>query len=217
MERVVLIGGGGHCKVVLDAILAGGEIEPIAVLDSRFRDGTAPEAILGVPVSGSDDDLERWREAGVELAIVTVGSLGDVTARMKLAASARAAGFTLATVVHPRAVVAPSARLGEGTFVAAGAVVNPDAVVGENCIVNTGALVDHDCRLGDFVHLAPGVALSGAAVVGDRSHVGTGSAVIQQARIGSDTIVGAGSVVVADIPSGVVAFGVPCELRRQRD
>lgn len=212
MERVILIGGGGHCKVVVDAIIAAGVFEPVAILDARH----VGESILGVPISHSDQDVQHWRDLGVRLAVVTVGSVGDPSSRIMLARRALDAGFELATVVHPSAVVSPSAEIGAGTYVGPGAVINAEARVGKCCIINTGALVDHDCLLGDFVHLAPGVALSGAVSIGDRSHVGTGSALIQQVKVGADTVVGAGSTVVRDVPAGVVAFGSPCAVRRQR-
>jgi sugar O-acyltransferase (sialic acid O-acetyltransferase NeuD family) len=213
VERILLIGAGGHFRVVMDAIGSAGVFEPVAILDP----GHAGERIHGIPVSSGDDaDLRRWRETGVALAHVTVGSLGDPSCRIELATRLETAGFVLAVIRHPSAVVSPSAVLGAGTYVGPGAVVGAASTLGGCCIVNTGALIDHDCEIGDFVHVAPGVTLSGAVRVGERSHLGTGATVIQRISIGSDTVVGAGSVVVRDLPDRVVAFGSPCKVRSAR-
>ncbi len=121
-----------------------------------------------------------------------------------------------ATLIHPNAVVAESARIGEGSVVMAGAVINPDATVGAHTIINTGAVVEHDCLIGDFVHIAPNCALAGGVQVGDATFIGIGSNVIQNVHIGSEVLVGAGSVVLEDIDNGLIAYGVPAKVRGKR-
>jgi sugar O-acyltransferase (sialic acid O-acetyltransferase NeuD family) len=207
MAKLLLIGGGGHCRVVIDALRAAGGPEPDGIVDLPECVGGRVE---GVPVIGTDSDLARLRTEGFSAAHVTVGSVGVADVRARLFSAAKDAGFELAAIVHPAATVSASATLGPGAFVAAGAVVGPGARVGANCIVNTGAVVDHDCVLGDSVHVAPGATLSGDVAVGERSLVGTGASVVQGVTIGAGTVIGAGSAVVDDIGDGVLAYGVPC-------
>ncbi len=203
-RSIVVYGGGGHGRVVIEALRAGGEFTPVAVLDPALAG-----EVDGVPVRGGDDAPAALRAAGVEAAAIGVGSVGDPAVRRRLQAAALSAGFTLPPIVHPRAGVAATASLSPGCYVATGAVVGPGARVGECAIVNSNAVVDHDCVLGAFVHIAPGAALSGGVVVGENAHVGTGAAVTQGVRIGAGAVVGAGAAVTADVPDGVVAVGVP--------
>ncbi len=121
-----------------------------------------------------------------------------------------------ATLIHPNAVVAESARIGVGSVVMAGAVINPDATVGAHTIINTAAVIEHDCLIGDCVHIAPNCALAGGVQVGDGSFIGIGSNVIQNVRIGSDVLVGAGSLVLEDIEDGLIAYGVPAKVRGKK-
>lgn len=209
-ESIVVYGGGGHGRVVIEALRAAGEFTPVAVLDP----GLAGD-VDGVPVRAGGDAPAALRAAGVAAAVIAVGSVGDPAVRRRLQAAARDAGFALPPIVHPRASVAATSSLAPGCFVAAGAVVGPGARLGECVIVNSNAVVDHDCVLGAFVHIAPGAALSGAVVLGENAHVGTGAAVMQGVRIGADAVVGAGAAVIADVPDGAVAVGVParCEPR----
>ena len=119
------------------------------------------------------------------------------------------------TIIHPSAIMSPSAKIGEGSVVMAGAVINADAVIGKHCIVNTGATIDHECVIEDFCHIAPGVHISGNTLVGEGTWIGIGSCVIQGITIGRNSVIGAGSVVVKDIPDGVVAYGNPCKVMRE--
>lgn len=201
MRRLALLGASGHGKVVADAALAGG-------WDAvEFFDDAWPERQSNGP----------WPVAGDSLALLTrladfqgvVVSIGDCAVRWNRHQELLIAGATMATVVHPAAVVSRHALLGVGTVVMAGAVVNIDAVVGQSCIINTGATVDHDCRLGDAVHICPGVHLSGDVQVGHGSWVGVGAAVKQGMIIGERAVVGAGAVVVQAVPDGLTVVGNP--------
>jgi UDP-perosamine 4-acetyltransferase len=203
-RSIVVYGGGGHGRVVIEALRAAGESTPVAVLDPALAG-----EVDGVPVRTGDGAAAALRAAGVEAAAIGVGSVGDSIARRRVHGEALKAGFALPPVVHPRASVASTSSLAPGCFVAAGAVVGPGAALGECAIVNSNAVVDHDCLLGAFVHIAPGATLSGGVVVGDDAHVGTGAAVVQGVRIGAGALVGAGAAVIADVPEGAVAVGVP--------
>ena len=202
MRRLVLVGAGGHAKVVLEVFRAMGGFEIIGFVDPN----SAAPAVLGVPVLGGDEVLETLRGQGVELAFV---ALGDNRLRQNVGAHLRAVGFTLPAAIHPSAQVSPSATIGEGAVVMANATVGTETAIDEFAILNTGALVDHDNHICAASHVAPGCALAGNVTVGERAFVGVGSAVRPGIRIGADAVVGAGSAVVSDIPvSGRVA-GVP--------
>jgi len=205
MRTLVIHGAGRHAKVVADAArLTGWTV--VAFLDDVDPTRRGSE-FCGAPVLTSQDVPTAFPDAAMALGF------GDCGARLAAARQWLKAGKSLPPIVHPRAVLAASARIGEGSQLMAAAVVNPDAVLGKAVIVNTGATVDHDCRLGDGVHLAPGVHLAGNVTVDEETLVGIGSAVIPDVRIGRACVIGAGSVVVRDIPNGAKAYGSPARVR----
>jgi sugar O-acyltransferase (sialic acid O-acetyltransferase NeuD family) len=198
-QPIVVIGAGGHAKTLAGALLAAGE-PPAGLLmldDDEAKWGTT---VLGVRVSGPISELAAMRGCRAVLGI------GDNGVRKRLAALLQVEWISL---VHPRAWVDPSVRLGPGTVIAAGAAIQPDTVIGAHTIVNTGTCVDHDCAVGDFVHLAPGVHLAGAVTVKEGAIIGTGASVIVGVTVGAWARVGAGAAVVRDLPDGVTAVGVP--------
>jgi sugar O-acyltransferase (sialic acid O-acetyltransferase NeuD family) len=209
-ERLLLFGASGHGRVVADAARAAGwEIAGWADDDASRRgqelDG-APVVATGVA------EAAAWaRERGAHVVV----SIGDNRARARLFEALLAAGADLATVVHPAAVVSPSATLGSGTVVFAGAVINPGTTIGRNVIVNTSVSVDHDNWIGDHAHLSPGVHLGGTVSVGEGAHLGVGVSVRNNLSIGAWTLVGVGAAVVADLPANVVAYGVPARVVRE--
>ncbi|MFA5339654.1 MAG: acetyltransferase [Candidatus Omnitrophota bacterium] len=210
-KKILLIGAGGHCKVVLDLLLSTKEYGVAGIIDIKGRLG---DRILDVPVSGSDLDLPRFFKKGVRYCFITVGSVGDTRLRVKLYNLAKKSGFTFPNLISPHALVSSYALLGEGNFIGPRVTINAGSQIGDNCILNTGAIVEHDCNIGDFVHLSPGSVLSGGVSIGSHSHIGTGSIVIQNVKIGERTVIGAGSVVTGDIRKGMVAYGNPCKEKK---
>ena len=209
LPLVVLIGAGGHAKVVLEAVRAAGRFEAVGLVDPH---PPAPH-VLGLAVLGDDDVLAALRRQGVEAAVV---ALGDNGLREKVAVRLQALGFALPAIVHPAALVSPSARIGAGTVVMARAVIGTETRIAELAIINTGAVIDHDNEIGMAAHVAPGAVLAGTVRVGARALVGVGSAVRPGISIGADAIVGAGAAVVADVAVGSVVGGVPARpLRRE--
>lgn len=196
-EPIVVVGAGGHAKVVIAAARAAGRTVRGVLDDDATRHGTE---VLGAPVLGGAEQLETLGAP----AVIAIGSN-----RARAAIDRRFAGVRWATVVHPTAWLAPSVTLGPGTVVFAGCVVQPDTVLGRHVILNTACSVDHDGSIGDYVHLAPGARLAGAVTLGEGVFCGIGSCVIPERTIGEWTTVGAGAAVVRDLPPHVTAVGVP--------
>lgn len=195
-DSVIVIGGGGYAKVVIDCIRsAGGQVA--GILDDGLAPGTM---ILNVPVLGKTVDYEAYNEHKFVIAI------GNNAVRAKIA---QRLNVEWGTVIHPQAVVSSYAAIGAGTVVMPNAVINAGAVVGSHCIINTGAIVEHDNRLEDFVHVSPGAVLGGTVVVGEGTHVGIGAAVRNNIRICGGCVIGAGAVVVKDILESGTYAGVP--------
>lgn len=205
---LLVVGSGGHAKVVIDAAQASGRYDVVGVLAEQ------PEAlggdVLGVPVVRGSEALDRpeYRTCAVVVAI------GDNEARERVAKQLEEAGRVFATIIHPSAQLAADVVFGEGTVIFAGAVANPGTRIGRHVIVNTCASVDHDGRIEDFAHISPGAALAGGVRIGPGAHVGIGASVIQNVTIGAWSIVGAGAAVIDDLPDGVVAAGVPARVIR---
>jgi UDP-perosamine 4-acetyltransferase len=209
-RRCILIGAGGHAKVLVDCLRRQG----VRVLGFVERNaGLHGRTVCGLPVLGGDAALARHAGRGTWL-VNAVGSTGTLARRKAVFESLKRAGHAFLTVVHPSAVLGDGVTLSEGAQIMAGVVVQPDAVIGANSIINTGARIDHDCAIGAHTHVAPGCVLSGNVRVGDETQLGTGAAVIQGVTIGSRCLVAAGAVVVRNVPDGARVAGVPAvELR----
>lgn len=207
IPQCVIIGGGGHARVVIDALRASGLGTPEAVVDA------APERrgqrVDGVEIVGGDAELAGLRAQGVTHFVMGIGGAGNNAPRQRLFDAARAQGFQPITLVHPSAIVSQAAKLADGVQVLARAVVNPGATLAANVIVNTGAIVEHDCVVGAHVHIASGAILAGGVRVEEGAHIGAGSVTRQGCTIGSGAIVGAGAAVVENVPANVVVAGVP--------
>jgi len=203
--RLVILGAGGHARVVLDAARTMTDVEVVGLVTPDRDRGP----IDGAPIVGTDADLAALRATGATHAVVAVGSVEPGPARAALFMLIGAAGLTPAVIVHRAATVSPTASVGEGSVVLAGAIVNAGARIGRNAIVNTAAVVEHDCIVGDHAHVSPGAVLGGATRIGSHAHVGIGATVIHGLAVGSGAFVAAGAVVIADVPDGLRVAGVP--------
>lgn len=203
MRTLAILGASGHGKVIADAALCSGWTNII------FFDDAWPKVTQfgSWPVIGTTKKLLNECEQ-FEAAII---GIGDNAIRYAKGAVLREAKISVATIIHPRAVISSSARVGQGSVVFAGAVINPDGVIGEHCIVNTNATVEHDCTLGDAVHISPGANLAGQVCVGELTWVGLGANVRQCITLGRGVKIGAGAVVVKDVPDLCTAIGVPAK------
>ena len=199
---VIIVGAGGHAKVVIELFRAEGRYQPVGCTDTDPNRST----VLGVPVLGTDEALPPLRHQGVRHAFVALGNNG---VRRKVGRAVEALGFELVNAISPRAVLSPSARLGRGVAIMAGAVINAEATIDDLVIINTNASVDHDCVVGEAAHIAPGCTLAGGVQVGALAFLGAGTVAIPGVAIGERATVGAGATVIRDVPANTVAVGVP--------
>lgn len=205
MEKIVIIGGGGHAKVVASIIKKLKNFDLLGYTDRENR-GT----LLGAPYLGADEALASIiKQHGKCSAALGIGYLGKGDLRERIVEKLRGLGFTTPAVISPNAVINEEIQIGEGTIVMDGVVINSGSRIGRYAIINTQASIDHDCEIGDFTHIAPGVTLSGGVKVGARSFVGAGATVAQYKTIGDRCIIGAGAVVVNDCLEPGIYLGVP--------
>lgn len=207
-KRILLIGGGGHCKSVLDSLLELNEYAEIGIIDKRENLG---KLVMGVPVVGFDDDLPTLFREGYGYAFVTIGSIGNPTLRIKLFNIISEIGYKIPVIIDDSAKVSKHARIEQGVFLGKQTVINAGALIQKGSIINSGSIVEHDCKIGAFAHIAPGAVLGGEVVVGENSHIGSNVTVKQQIHIGSNSIIGMGSVVLQNIDSHTIAYGNPCK------
>ena len=204
-RELLVIGAGGHGKVVADAAISAGW-SVAGFLDDQVPTGTL---IIGIPVLGNIETIHARKPEQFQAVI----AIGDATARIAWVRKCAASGLLAPALVHPSAAVSRHASLGAGTVVLAQSAINAGALVGMGVIINTGATVDHDCVVGDGVHICPGTHLGGHVDVGAASWIGIGSSVRHGIRIGANVTVGAGSVVVKDIDDGQTVVGVRATAR----
>lgn len=207
---LVIWGASGHARVVADMVRLTGKFDIVGFLDDidPDRKGTP---FCGSLILGGSEQLEQLRSNNIRHIIF---GFGDCQARLTLASVVVRFGFELATVIHPKAIVAGDVTIGQGTVIMAGAVINFGSVIQENVIINTSSSVDHDCVITNGAHIGPGVHLGGGVMIGRGAWIGIGAIIKDKINIGDNTIIGAGAVVLNDIPDGVVAFGIPAKIIR---
>lgn len=201
---LVMLGAGGHAKVLLSLAHAAG-LNVFGVCDPELAQQGRGQW-RGIKVLGGDEALEALDPATVGL-INGIGQLVGSTGRRRIFERLKAKGFRFPVLVHPAAWVDVSAVLNEGVQVMAGAVIQADVTVGSNSIINTGASLDHDCCLGAHVHVAPGATLCGSVRVHDRAFIASGATLIQGLTVGEDAVVGAGAVLVRDLAARLILLG----------
>ncbi len=201
LKKLLLIGGGGHCKSVLDSLLPTSEYAQIGIVEKSNENG---DSIFGIPIVGVDEDLPFLFRQGYKHAFFAVGSTANPAMRIKFYKELKQYGFQIPNIFDRSAVISGYAEFGEGVFVGKNAVVNAAAKIGNGAIINTAAVIEYECQIGNFAHIAPCAVVTGGAVIGDFAHVGTGSIVKKKIEIGSNAMVGAGVVVANNIPEGAI-------------
>jgi len=204
---LILIGAGGHARVLLDALLGAGRTVH-GLTDAE--PAKAGQVVQGVPVLGDDAEVSAFAPEAVRL-VNGIGSVRVSVQRRRIFEDFRKHGYHFERVVHASAIVASDVILAEGAQIMAGVVLQTGSRIGENAIINTRAAVDHDCEIGSHVHVSSGAILCGNVSVGESSHIGAGATVIQGVQVGRNCLVAAGAVVIRDVPDGVTVAGVPAK------
>lgn len=207
-DGILLVGGGGHAKSVIDSLLQSKDYQKIGIVVNDMAIGTK---ICGIKVVGHDQDLENLRNNGYSHAFISVGSVGNTSLRRRLYQLLEKLDFTIPNIIDPTSTISPLSQIGLGNFIGKKAIVNSNAIIKNNSIVNTGVIVEHDSVVEDFVHLSPGTVLSGGVKVESDSHLGSNTVVKNGITIGTNTLIGIGSVVVNNISENKIAYGNPCK------
>jgi sugar O-acyltransferase (sialic acid O-acetyltransferase NeuD family) len=210
-EKLVLIGAGGHCKVVID--IANDIYHIYGITDiSTEKHGSQ---FYGINVIGNDDKLRYIYQEGVNNALITLGSVGDSSIREKLFHYARNIGFKMINAISMKAIISESVTFGLGNVIMDGAIIHADCTIFDNTIINTGAIIEHDCKIESHAHISVGAKLGGGVEIGKGSHIGMGASIIQGITVGKNCIIGAGAVVIGHIPDNSTAVGVPARVVRK--
>lgn len=216
-EKVILIGSGQHCNVVMYNIEAQGKYDVACIADvNKDKWGTVINGIKVVPFENFStkamDSLER--EFGTKKFFISFGTMKYRKAVFEFLVTN---GWEAVNVIHPTAVISPWAKIGKGVLIEAGCMVTPQPVIGDNVVMNCGSQVNHDNVVEDHVFIASGVVLSGAVRIGENALLDDGVVVSIGKNVGAGSIVGAGSVVTRNVPPRVIAYGVPCRVVRAND
>ena len=215
MDKVILVGAGQHCNVVLYNMREQGKYEPVCIAEiDRSKSGTTVSGVPVVPFENFSkaamDEIENKFKTNLFFI-----SFGAMKWRKRVYDFLTANGWEAVTIIHPDAVVSPLARIGKGVLIECGCLVTPSPVIGDNVVVNTGSQVNHDNIVEDHVYIASGVVLSGGVRICENTLLDDGVIVTLGRKVGANCIIGAGAVVTRDIPDGVVAYGNPCRVIRE--
>ncbi len=196
-DHILIYGGGGHAKSVIDLIRALDKYQIAGIVDDGLPVGST---ILSVPVLGTSALLEEMSAHGLKLAVNAVGGIGNPDSRIRVFERLKQADFTFPSLIHPKAVVEPSAQIADGVQILPLAYVGSDTRIGFGSIINYGAILSHDCSIGEYVNLSPGATLAGGVTVGDRTQIGMRATVNLDLEIGQDVRIGNGATVKKNVP-----------------
>ncbi|NBJ92523.1 acetyltransferase [Parablautia muri] len=205
MRKLVLIGGGGHCKSVIDTVKRLHLYDEVVVTDPHFP---SCREILDIRIVGGDEMLSKLKNAGFHEAFITVGSIKNTQLRESLHRKACDLGFIIPNIIDPSACVSEYTVMEKGIFIGKNAIVNADARIHEMAIINTGAIIEHECVIGKYSHIAVGAVLCGGVSIGNHSLVGAGTTIIQGIKVGSHSLIGAGSTVLCDVENKQLVKGL---------
>ena len=191
MNKIILIGGGGHCKSAIDVIEQEARFEIAGIIDKPELLGSK---ILGYPVIGNDFDLESLAKK-YQNALVTVGQIKSALARIKLYDLAIKAGFTLPSIVSPNAYISKHSKIGNGTIIMGNVIVNANTSIGDNCIINSKALIEHDCLISSHCHISTNAIINGGVKIGSKCFIGSNVTTKNNIIIKENSFIKAGSLV----------------------
>ena len=205
MDKIIVIGGGGHAKVVISILKKLSNYEIIGYTDIENKG-----EILGIKYLGNDEILEElFFNKNIKNAAIGIGQIQNVESRKDTIKKLIIIGFEFPVIISPDSVINEDSKICQGTVVMDGVIIQTSTNIGKFCIINTKSSLDHDCMIGDYIHIAPGVTISGGVEIGDNSLIGASATIIQYKKIGKNIIIGAGSVVVNDLIESGTYFGIP--------
>lgn len=214
-QKIILIGGGQHCNVVLYNIVAQGQYEVACI--AEIDHSKCGRTINGIPIVEFENFnalYMRKLEEQFDTNLFFI-SFGAMIYRKKVFEFSINNGWKPINIIHPNAVVSPDAHIGKGVLIECGCLITPSPIIGDNVVINTGSQVNHDNIIGNHVYIASGVVLSGGVTIGDNTLLDDGVIVTLGKSVGKNSLIGAGAVVTKDIPDGVVAYGNPCKVIRE--
>ena len=202
MKDIIILGSGGHCKVVLDCVYKN----VIGIIDINYKE-SSNNIILNKRVIGNIDVLDKYSKS-----TKVIIAIGDNNIRNEYYNIIKNMGYEIISIKHKNSVISNFCKIGDGNFINAGAIINANCEIGNNCIINTKASIDHDSSIGNNCHICPGVTIAGKVTVGDSCFIGTNSCIIPNIIIGKNVIIGAGSVVINNISDNCKVVGVPAKI-----
>jgi sugar O-acyltransferase (sialic acid O-acetyltransferase NeuD family) len=200
MDKILLIGSGGHARSCIDALEQGNQFEIAGLIE---KDENISNESLGYPVIGTDKDLGVLRKQ-YKNALITVGQIKSPRIRIKLYQLLKNLDFSLPIIISSEAYISKHAQIGEGSIVMHGVIINANAKIGKNCIINNSALIEHDSVIGDHCHIATGAIINGEVSIDNETFIGSGAVTKQAISIGKNCVIGAGVVLKNDIESNKV-------------
>ncbi len=207
-KRIILIGGGGHCKSCIDVIASTEEYIIDSIVDVPERTG---HKILSSYISATDEDIPLLVKNKDCEFLITLGQIKSPDQRKELYLFLKELGANLAVVVSPLAHISKYSEVGEGTIVMHMGLINADSVIGNNCIINTGALIEHDCVIGSDVHISTHAIVNGGCTIGDGTFIGSNSVINNNISIAARAVIGSGAVVVKNITEEGIYAGNPAK------
>jgi acetyltransferase EpsM len=204
--KVVIIGHGGHSKVIQDLVLTDPNMEVIGFLDDKYNDFSKRDNYYFGPIESAKKLVEYFTD------IKFVIGIGNNRLRKEIIRNLELPSEMYVNLIHPSAIISPSVKMGEGTVVMPNAVVNADTTIGAHVIINTRSVVEHDCIIEDFTHISPSATITGSVVLHEGTHIGAGATIIPNICIEDWSIIGAGATVTTDIPAYSTAVGIPAKI-----
>lgn len=208
MKEIMIIGAGGHAKVIIDIILQrkkflNDNLVIKGILDDSFNENEKKD-LFGIPIIGKVNKI-------LELPsnIYYIIAIGNNGIRKKISQNYNKIKYI--TLIHPKAIVAENVSLDEGTVLMAGSIINSYTKIGKHCIINTGSIIEHDNIIKDYVHISPGATLCGGVIIEEETWIGSSSTIIQGIKIGKSSIIGAGAVVIRNTENFSKVIGNPAK------